>query len=202
MNNMQPFASKENSYLSSCVSFLLSSLVSCSVAFATPKAQAITSEYDFGSVEQGSKVNTEFSVKNNGTSDLTIQKVVAGCGCTVANASTTPIAPGQIGKVSVSFDTTGFEGSKTKDVRVYTNDSEAQMIVFTLKGTILSDFEVKPKILEFGEVTKALLDEKNVKSVEITPLKPSAGTVALIKSLSANVEIVNSELTAKGGMLA
>ncbi|MDR0620580.1 MAG: DUF1573 domain-containing protein [Deltaproteobacteria bacterium] len=60
-------------------------------------------EYLAGEVEPSSTVSHEFLVRNEGTGDLLIDKVVPGCGCSVANF-TAFIPPGAEGKVNLSVD--------------------------------------------------------------------------------------------------
>ncbi|MDR2368445.1 MAG: DUF1573 domain-containing protein [Deltaproteobacteria bacterium] len=60
-------------------------------------------EYDAGEVAPSSTVSHEFVVKNEGTGNLTINRVVPGCGCSVASF-TDFIPPGAEGKVYLSVD--------------------------------------------------------------------------------------------------
>ncbi|MDR2386512.1 MAG: DUF1573 domain-containing protein [Deltaproteobacteria bacterium] len=60
-------------------------------------------EYLAGEVDPSSTVSHEFLVKNEGTGDLVISKVVPGCGCTVTSF-TSFIPAGAVGKVTLSVD--------------------------------------------------------------------------------------------------
>jgi hypothetical protein len=54
----------------------------------------------------------------------------------------------------VQFDTTGFSGSKFKQVHVFTSDRDQSDIIFTLRGTIISEVKVSPNKLDFGELSR------------------------------------------------
>ncbi len=78
-------------------------------------------EHDFGTINQGDKVNYTFSFTNTGKNDLIISNAVGSCGCTVPEYPKEPIKPGKQGKMKVSFDSTGKSGMQSKTVTVNAN---------------------------------------------------------------------------------
>ena len=57
-----------------------------------------------------------------GDQPLVINQAVASCGCTVPNYTKQPIAPGQKGQISITYDGKGrFPGHFKKTVTVRTN---------------------------------------------------------------------------------
>jgi hypothetical protein len=95
--------------------------VSLQAAYAVPKLALPQNVHDFGTVSQGQRVVHEFTVRNDGDTDLLIQRISPACGCTAASLSASAIKPGATEKIRVTFDTTGFYGAKTKTVHVLTN---------------------------------------------------------------------------------
>ncbi|MFY0604048.1 MAG: DUF1573 domain-containing protein [Flavobacteriaceae bacterium] len=79
------------------------------------------SEYDFGTVAEGTIVETTFLVKNTGKIDLVITDAKASCGCTVPAWPRKPIKVGETGEVKVKFNTAGKPNRQSKDVTLYTN---------------------------------------------------------------------------------
>ncbi|MGC8865386.1 MAG: DUF1573 domain-containing protein [Bacteroidales bacterium] len=77
--------------------------------------------HDFGRVLAGEKISYSFKFRNTGKSDLLIAKVSASCGCTVPEWPKTPIAPGQEGYITVTFNTAGRKGLQHKTVTVLAN---------------------------------------------------------------------------------
>lgn len=63
-----------------------------------------------------------FTFTNVGDRPLVINQAVASCGCTVPNYTKQPIAPGQKGQISITYDGKGrFPGHFKKTVTVRTN---------------------------------------------------------------------------------
>lgn len=62
---------------------------------------------DLGSVRQGSIVNTQLTVRNRGKSNITVERLVASCGCTSSDFRSQIIAPGDILTIPVKWDVHG-----------------------------------------------------------------------------------------------
>ena len=92
--------------------------------------------HDFGTIEQSKPAEHEFTFKNDGDVPLIISSVKASCGCTVAEYTKEPIAPGQEGTVSARYDAAKV-GAFTKTVTVTANTS-SDVVILTLKGEVVS----------------------------------------------------------------
>lgn len=86
-------------------------------------------EYDFGRLIQGERATYTFTFKNTGTASLILSKVSASCGCTASSYTTSPIAPGEEGKVEIVFDSNGLKGIQNKTVTVLSNTSPSTTIL-------------------------------------------------------------------------
>lgn len=95
-----------------------------------------TNRYDFGKIVQGEQVAHSFKFKNTGKSNLIISSASASCGCTVPSYDKKPIAPGEIGKIDVVFDSNNKNGIFDKKVTVVTN-CEPNTVVLTISGEII-----------------------------------------------------------------
>jgi len=73
-------------------------------------------EFDFGTLEEGEKVEHVFKFENTSTNPLTISNARGSCGCTVPEWPREPIAPGESGEIKVKFDSKGKKGSQSKTV--------------------------------------------------------------------------------------
>lgn len=78
-------------------------------------------DYDFGTIEPGSKVEHIYEFTNEGSADLVISAVKPSCGCTVPDYTKTPVKPGDKGEIKVTFDSGGKSGSQRKTVTVTAN---------------------------------------------------------------------------------
>lgn len=79
------------------------------------------SEYKFGDLQQGEKVEHVFAFKNTGTAPLLLSDVQTTCGCTASEWPREPIAPGKSAQIKVTFNSTGKMGVQNKVVTIVSN---------------------------------------------------------------------------------
>lgn len=91
--------------------------------------------YDFGTVAEGTIVETTFKVTNTGKTDLIITNAQASCGCTVPVWPKENIKPGESGDVLVKFNTAGKPNKQSKTVTLYTNTATGREVV-RIKGSV------------------------------------------------------------------
>lgn len=90
------------------------------------------SNFDFGKIKKGDKVEHVYEITNTGTNPLVISEVKPGCGCTVPDFSKEPILPGKKGKVTLHFDSSNFDGNVNKNADVFANVEKAPIkLTFT-----------------------------------------------------------------------
>lgn len=87
------------------------------------------SHFDFGNVKKGEKVDHVYEVTNTGENPLIISAVKPGCGCTAPDYTKEPILPGQKGKITLSFDSSSFEGVQNKQAEVFANVEKAPVLI-------------------------------------------------------------------------
>ena len=118
------------------LSILFFSLLLLNVAYAQeepaaedangPKIAFAEASHDFGDIEQGTKVNHVFEFENTGTEPLILSNVLTTCGCTATDWPREPVAPGEGGKIGVSFNSAGKMGKQNKVITVVSNAVNAQ----------------------------------------------------------------------------
>ncbi len=120
--------------------FLIPLLLSASLwGMAQPVAQYDRTEHDFGDILWKKAVSVRFTVTNKGSEPLVINFAGTDCGCTVAEWTQTPIAPGKHGEITATFDA-GLLGRFHKFVEVYTNMSDEPQYL-TLTGRVVTALE-------------------------------------------------------------
>lgn len=67
---------------------------------AQPKALFDKTTHEFGTILWKNPVTATFKITNKGDKPLVISNVTTSCGCTVADWTKEPIAPGKTGSVS------------------------------------------------------------------------------------------------------
>lgn len=116
----------------------------CALSAITLTANAISkgaifawseTTFDFGRIIANKPVTHEFTFVNTGTEPLVISNVKASCGCTVAEYTQEPIAPGSSGVVKAKYNAAAV-GVFTKTVTVTAN-TEGGNVLLTLKGEVI-----------------------------------------------------------------
>lgn len=108
-------------------------------AAAQPVATYDRTEQDFGTILWKQPVSAKFTVTNRGDQPLVIIDVSTDCGCTEADWTQTPIAPGASGEVTATFDA-AMLGRFHKSIGIYSNAEEIPTYL-TLTGTVATQLE-------------------------------------------------------------
>jgi len=93
-----------------------------------PKIEFEESEFDFGTIAQGTPVEHIFKFKNTGEAPLVIVDAKSSCGCTVPEKPDGPIAPGATGELLVKFNGAG-KGQVNKTVTVTANTESGKEMI-------------------------------------------------------------------------
>jgi hypothetical protein len=97
-----------------------------------------STDLHMGRIAEGVQVEKVYSFVNSGKSDLVIADVRASCGCTVAKGwPRMPVAAGQRGNITVSFNSEGRPGKQHKTITVVAN-TDPPTTVLTLNGEVVA----------------------------------------------------------------
>jgi len=96
-----------------------------------------TTEYDFGSVNEGDIVDYTFKFTNTGDSPLVINKATATCGCTVPQWPRDPINPGSTGEIKIKFNSKNRKNLQTKYVNINAN-TKPEVTRLKITGNVLA----------------------------------------------------------------
>jgi len=77
-------------------------------------------EFDFGTIDQGTKVEHIFKFTNTGNAPLVIVNAKSSCGCTVPSYPKEPVAPGDTAELLVKFNGSG-KNQVSKTVTITAN---------------------------------------------------------------------------------
>jgi archaellum component FlaF (FlaF/FlaG flagellin family) len=91
-----------------------------STLMAQPRIAFDKVQHDFGYIIWKQPATTTFTFTNTGDQPLVISNVTTSCGCTLADWTKQPLAPGESGKVTTTFDA-GMTGRFRKSIGVYCN---------------------------------------------------------------------------------
>ncbi len=101
------------------------------------------SKFDFGTIQEGEKVEHVFKFTNTSDNPLTITNARGSCGCTVPLWPKEPIAPGATSEIKVSFDSKGKKGPNTKNVTITANTVPSNTILTISADVIKLDEDGK-----------------------------------------------------------
>ncbi len=162
-------------------------LVSSGLAFAQPKIEVVGgTQIDFGDAYSGTKADRMVDVKNIGSDTLKISEVKAQCGCTAAMMSSTSLAPGQAGKLSISFNTQNYSGHVTKQVYITSNDSGSPKTTISFNVNVVTILDLNPKFLSFDN---SKLDTTYTKVITITNTSKEAVTILSVDNTDESLRI-------------
>ncbi|MDR1583788.1 MAG: DUF1573 domain-containing protein [Prevotellaceae bacterium] len=113
-----------------------------------PVIHVDTAEIDFGALSSGTKVTKSVQITNIGQSDLVIEEVVSGCGCTETNLTRNVIPPGRSELLYVTMEPSPF-GVKTA-LLIRTNDPKNQGVFLSVKADSVLTAMVEPTVVDFG----------------------------------------------------
>ncbi len=108
-------------------------------AVAKPVIKFDKSSHNFGNFKESQVMQYNFVFTNTGDEDLVIQQAFSSCGCTIANFTKEPIAPGEKGKISVTYNGKGkFPGHFKKPVTIRSNAANTLVRVY-IEGNMTTD---------------------------------------------------------------
>lgn len=96
-------------------------------------------EHNFGRIsERGHKVSCTFRYTNTGEKPLIVTRVVTTCKCVDYDYSKKPVAPGETGTITISYNPKKQEGIFYKVIQIYGNTPE-QRHVLTVRGEVVGE---------------------------------------------------------------
>lgn len=158
-------------------------------------------DYDFGLFKEVGGPKTGYSrFVNTGTDTISIFSVRPSCGCTSADFTHAPIAPGDTATVSFTYDPTMRPGKFDKSVQVRFSDGSKQTIRIT--GSVLGtpesleslypvdagELRLSDRIISFDETTKGRSPVRFVNAYVLS----NDSVVPVIKALSDALTITPS----------
>ena len=114
------------------VMFLFGISIYASAQNAADKVVKFDKEkYDLGKIAHNEPMTFYIEFTNISKKPLVVENVMAGCGCTVPEKPTAPIAAGKKGKIKVGYNASA-DGSFSKDVTIkFAGVPEVKTILFT-----------------------------------------------------------------------
>lgn len=101
-----------------------------------PKVKFDKVKHDFGTIEEGTKVSTTFTLTNNGDAPMIIRKTKASCGCTATRPQKMNLAPGESTVIDVTFNSRSRTGKQRKTITVICNDPKTPQTTLWIEADV------------------------------------------------------------------
>ena len=106
-------------------------------AIAQPRLSSNKETHNFGQIEWKHPVTVEYTITNTGDKPLVLTNVTTSCACSVADWTKKPIAPGEKGTVSATFDAKAL-GHFEKTVGIYSN-AQPSLVYLKFVGEVVQE---------------------------------------------------------------
>ncbi len=153
------------------------------VAFGQQAAPAVDAEakvprlvcpepiFNFDGAPAMSKVKHAFVLRNEGEGPLTISRVKATCGCTVAKLAKDVLEPGEETCVEAVLTLSSHVGKLAKTILVYSDDPKTPNFRLTMIGTTVEFIRMTPSRVTFGKINE---DDPRVRELLLEPVSEKA----------------------------
>jgi hypothetical protein len=150
--------------------------------------------YNVGNVFDHEEQKFAFEFTNTGSENLVISRVQSSCGCTAGDLEKTEYAPGESGKIDVTFNPKGKKGEQRRQLTVYSNDSSGRETILTVTGSVTQLVAVDPAVLSLGTVPKGQSTTKYITVTGRTPdfevTRATPGDLEIFKVKVLGTEVV------------
>lgn len=106
-------------------------------AVAQPRISSNKETHNFGQIEWKHPVSVEYIITNTGDKPLVLTNVTTSCACSVASWTKTPIAPGEKGTITASFDAKAL-GHFEKTIGIYSN-AQPNLVYLKFVGEVVQE---------------------------------------------------------------
>lgn len=122
-----------------------------------------STEFDFGGVARGSKVEHRFVITNLYEEDVHITDVRSSCGCTIPEVAKRTLKTFEKAEVLATFNTRSFLGKRSATITVSFDQPFYAEVQLHVGGYIRSDIVLAPDHVDFGSVSGSQANEQIVK---------------------------------------
>jgi hypothetical protein len=142
--------------------------------------------HDFGIVPRGSDAVFEFKFSNKYEEDLHVAAVRSSCGCTIPRIKKADLKTYEESAIICEFNTKSFIGMKAAVVTVVFTKPYYGEMQLNIKGTIRSDIDTDPGMIDFGEVERG---QTRATQVKITYAGRLAWEIKDVRSANQNLGV-------------
>lgn len=110
----------------------------------------------FGEIDEGRSIEATYTIVNASTTEMIIDGVRSGCGCTIPKLEVSSLAPGESLSLPVRFNSKGNPGEQDRVVTMYYypvgKQDETHLLNLTLSGYVRTRLYFSSRSIQFGVV--------------------------------------------------
>jgi len=146
-------------------------------------------ERDFGEIWDFESVTTTFPFTNTGTKTLVLNRLQAGCGCTVPVADKTVLKPGESGTITVTYNPSGKSGKEDKKISIFSNSVNSPVKVFWIRSYVKQFVRIQDRFLKLNEMA---MGQPHSLEFEFFPSDPNFEIISM-RGTGKHGEFVSAE---------
>lgn len=128
-----------------------------------PEIKCDEPTYNFGTVTDVVSIAHTFILRNIGDSNLVVNRVKAGCGCTTTSLSNTNIPPQGSVNIASRLSLKGIRGSTRKSIHVHSSDPQQSAYRLDITGVVRHTIDLSPNKVVFRRVKGSPQPPKTVR---------------------------------------
>lgn len=158
-----------------------------------------SAHHDFGERREGEVLSHSFTLRNQSTSALTIVGLSKSCSCVVADLSTqsAQIGPGETFDLPLQISVDGRQvvvgGEVILTYRRKGDEKKAQIRIRT-SATVIADFQVDPRVVDFGQIDG--LQGDVTRSITVVPNVDNGLIIDAVKSSNSFLKVTLNPVVA------
>jgi hypothetical protein len=134
-------------------SIVLATLILTGTALSQEFKLLTPSILDLGTVSEDTIATGVIRFTNIGDNILKIGNIKTSCGCTAVDLEKLEYARGEVGEITVKFNTRGFAGIARKYVTIHPENIQPSSVRVTLQVNVLPKLEIEPRFIDFQDIT-------------------------------------------------
>lgn len=117
------------------------------------RVEILETEFDFGTMQRGTRRSHSFVVKNVGDAPLTLSVGATTCKCTLGVTSDEPVPPGGSTEVELDWTAMANEGRFRQTALLNTNDPWQSQVILTIVGEVTEAQGIEPADFVFDKIS-------------------------------------------------
>lgn len=166
-----------------------------------PKVVAGNTTHEFGRMQLGTKLETTFSISNEGDTVLNLLTGESTCKCTKFELESTSLEPGESTVLNIEWHGKLVDKNFQHGGPVYTNDPERTQVDFAVRGVVAAPFKVMPEnnwrlgafVKDEPATTQAVICSSLFEDFEVTSIECGSPFVSAVAETMSREDLIKAK---------